>query len=440
MTTTTTTSRVSYTGDGATTAFSLSTMTIQAATHLAVYYLVSGGSSSTLWVKDVDYTVNAALTSITATVAPAASSTLTIIRAVPLTQTTDLKDNSAAKAEVTETALDKLTMMVQQLDEAIDRSLVLDPTSSSSALALPAPSANKLLGWNAGATALENKVVADIDTIVLPASGICAADGSSTLLGRTITGTSAEITVTNGTGVSGNPTLSLPTALTFTGKTVTGGTFTGITDITVADGGTGVSTMTTAYAPVCAGTTATGALQVASTGLGTAGYVFTTNGSAALPSFQALSVGVVQIKATSVADGITGTTSIPWDDTIPQNTEGDEVLTLAITPTNANNKLLIEFAGFGGGDNSGAKILVALFQDTTAGALSATAFDVENTGTTHAIFLRHVMTAGTTSATTFKIRVGFSTAGSAWWLNKADSANLFSTIPSSVLTITEIKV
>lgn len=55
----------------------------------------------------------------------------------------------------------------------------------------------------------------------------------------------------------------------------------------VAGGGTGVVTMTTAYAPVCAGTTATGALQVASTGLSTSGYVLTSNGASALPSFQA---------------------------------------------------------------------------------------------------------------------------------------------------------
>jgi len=55
----------------------------------------------------------------------------------------------------------------------------------------------------------------------------------------------------------------------------------------VAGGGTGVVTMTTAYAPVCAGTTATGALQVASTGLSTSGFVLTSNGSSALPSFQA---------------------------------------------------------------------------------------------------------------------------------------------------------
>ncbi|MBK9183866.1 MAG: hypothetical protein IPM83_12270 [Ignavibacteria bacterium] len=46
---------------------------------------------------------------------------------------------------------------------------------------------------------------------------------------RLIAGTANEITVTNGDGVAGNPTISIPTAVTFTGKTVTGGTFTGST-------------------------------------------------------------------------------------------------------------------------------------------------------------------------------------------------------------------
>lgn len=57
-------------------------------------------------------------------------------------------------------------------------------------------------------------------------------------------------------------------------------------DLNVADGGTGVSTMTTAYAPICAGTTATGALQPASTGLSTTGLPFISNGASALPSFR----------------------------------------------------------------------------------------------------------------------------------------------------------
>lgn len=74
----------------------------------------------------------------------------------------------------------------------------------------------------------------------------------------------------------------------------------GGTDVPVTDGGTGVSTMTTAYAPVCAGTTATGALQVASTGLSTSGYVLTSNGASAVPSFQAPTAGVGSLKSVQV--------------------------------------------------------------------------------------------------------------------------------------------
>jgi hypothetical protein len=56
-------------------------------------------------------------------------------------------------------------------------------------------------------------------------AGFVAVTGAGNAAVRTITGTSAEIDVANGTGASGAPTLSLPTSLTFTGKTVTGGTF-----------------------------------------------------------------------------------------------------------------------------------------------------------------------------------------------------------------------
>jgi hypothetical protein len=58
-------------------------------------------------------------------------------------------------------------------------------------------------------------------------AGLLTQTAADTFERRTITGTAAEITVTNGAGTAGNPTLSLPAALTFTGKTVTGGTYTG---------------------------------------------------------------------------------------------------------------------------------------------------------------------------------------------------------------------
>ena len=57
------------------------------------------------------------------------------------------------------------------------------------------------------------------------------------------------------------------------------------TDIAVADGGTARSTAT-AYAVICGGTTATGAHQSIAS-VGTSGQVLTSNGAAALPTFQA---------------------------------------------------------------------------------------------------------------------------------------------------------
>ena len=48
----------------------------------------------------------------------------------------------------------------------------------------------------------------------ISANGLIARTSASTAAARTITGTAGQITVTNGDGVSGNPTLALPTALT----------------------------------------------------------------------------------------------------------------------------------------------------------------------------------------------------------------------------------
>lgn len=54
--------------------------------------------------------------------------------------------------------------------------------------------------------------------------------------------------------------------------------------VPVTKGGTGIITGTTAYAPVFTGTTATGAFQVGTAG--TANQILTSNGAAALPTFQ----------------------------------------------------------------------------------------------------------------------------------------------------------
>jgi hypothetical protein len=71
--------------------------------------------------------------------------------------------------------------------------------------------------------------------------------------------------------------------------TITGGSVTGITDITVADGGTGRSSHT-AYALIAGGTTATDPQQSIAS-VGTSGQVLTSNGAGALPTFQAAAGG-----------------------------------------------------------------------------------------------------------------------------------------------------
>lgn len=70
---------------------------------------------------------------------------------------------------------------------------------------------------------------------------------------------------------------------------ISGGAVTGITDLTVADGGTGRSSHT-AYAVICGGTTGTAAQQSIA-GVGTSGQVLTSNGASALPTFQDAGAG-----------------------------------------------------------------------------------------------------------------------------------------------------
>jgi hypothetical protein len=70
----------------------------------------------------------------------------------------------------------------------------------------------------------------------LASNGIVARTGAGTVAARTITGTANQITVTNGDGVSGNPTLSLPADVDVT-TTLDVGTVTGISAATMRVGG-----------------------------------------------------------------------------------------------------------------------------------------------------------------------------------------------------------
>ncbi len=146
---------------------------------------------------------------------------------------------------------------------------------------------------------------------------------------------------------------------------------------------------------------------------------------------------VVQVVNATDSAYATGTTAMPYDDTIPQNTEGDEYMTLAITPISASNKLKIDVVFNGTTATTNRGPVVALFQDTTASALasaSGTAFD---NGMSGQINFTYYMTAGTTSETTFKVRAG-STDGCAVSFNGDGGARMLAGTMASSITITEI--
>lgn len=83
--------------------------------------------------------------------------TLTIVRDLEYTQGSDLTNAGSFRAQTHENALDKLTMLCQQLNEAIQRALTLPISIASGVSAsLPLPSAGQVIGWNANENGLEN--------------------------------------------------------------------------------------------------------------------------------------------------------------------------------------------------------------------------------------------------------------------------------------------
>jgi hypothetical protein len=166
--------------------------------------------------------------------------------------------------------------------------------------------------------------------------------------------------------------------------------------------------------------------------------VLTTDGSGAVswqnPPATSKMVQYVYARTTAY---VKCTTVIPLDDTIPQNTEGNEVITLTITPTDVNNLLIIKFTGSGEVEQPNNVPIIALFQDAGVHALAAA---LAGSTTIIALYsnyiLTHTMLAGTVIATTFKVRAGPNIPGFVA-INGGLSRN-FGGVASTVLEIWEV--
>lgn len=299
---------------------------------------------------------------------------------------------------------------------------------------------------------------------------------------------------------------------------ITGGTITGITDLAVADGGTGSSSLTLnsvligngtspllAVAPSTAGnvltssagawisspavnsfsagttgltpnSATTGAVSLAGTlvvanggtgvtsSTGTTNVVLSNNPTLVAPALGTpasgnlsnctdlnatqLTTGTVPIArfpvgsvlqvGTSQSSALSTTTAtIPADNSIPQISEGVQVLSLAFTPISATSKLFFNIT-VNCAYNSGAasSITTALFQGATASAIAAGATGLPNSNYAMQPTVNYSMTSGTTSSITFTVRAGSSSGTTT--INGINGSALFGGVGYSSITITEI--
>ena len=115
---------------------------------------------------------------------------------------------------------------------------------------------------------------------------------------------------------------------------------------------------------------------------------------------------VVSSRNTTKTDS---TSIIPIDDTIPQVTEGVQLLSAAITPKSTTSKLLITVSleMTGGGTNAAA----AVFVNGAANAVAASAVYPQGSSAASHLLILYEYVPGTTSAQTITVRFGPATAG-----------------------------
>lgn len=120
---------------------------------------------------------------------------------------------------------------------------------------------------------------------------------------------------------------------------------------------------------------------------------------------------LVAIDSSELVTVATGTTTIPADDTIPQNTEGDEYLTLSVAPVSPCNVVQIRCDTHVASSATGGMSL-ALFQDTTADAIRSRLITIGATGSIFDLHLDSLPIKPLTgSSTTWKMRAGLNNAG-----------------------------
>ncbi|MCK1407668.1 hypothetical protein [Bradyrhizobium sp. 76] len=150
------------------------------------------------------------------------------------------------------------------------------------------------------------------------------------------------------------------------------------------------------YAAYETGLAAAGTWNAAPTSMGLHGHGISRPGE------------IVKEFAAETASVFSGTTVIPFDDTIPQSSEGDQYMTLAVLPKFASHILDVMVDASVSNSNSN-NVVAALFQDSQTGAFGAKGQTVTANDLYQVAFSKRVQAAAT--STTLKLRIGGGSAG-----------------------------
>jgi hypothetical protein len=131
------------------------------------------------------------------------------------------------------------------------------------------------------------------------------------------------------------------------------------------------------------------------------------------------------------------TAAIPADDTIPQVTEGTQVLSASLTPKATTNKIRATVMLAGSGGTVPAALIVALFQNGATNAVAASYVSLETVGYSRPVSFVFEWSGGSVSAQTFTVRVGGSTGTVR--LNGPTTARLLGGVMGATLLLQEIK-
>lgn len=215
----TTSARNDYIGNGVNTNFSFTFEVLNEANSLtgknySLKVLLTTSGVEAEQVEDTDYTVtydsSTRLGSITFTTAPASGVLITLLSDISLSQSTDYINIGTDKfpADSHEGTVDKLTLIARELQEQIDRSILLPESSTLSNVTIPVSSENasKFITVNAAGDDLTASEIAD--TVGSPVSTFMKTvlDDETAAAARTTLGAQANIITTRGDIIRGSST------------------------------------------------------------------------------------------------------------------------------------------------------------------------------------------------------------------------------------------